>query len=427
MQSERCDDLPTDDPAVVVCGAGAAGLAAAISAARTGCDAWLIEAAGQIGGTVTGALIHTLAGLFDSAGEIINDGLPRELIARLERAEPFVRRRRMGRAWVLNVCPSLYGRVVEAWLAEHPRVRVLTGWTATQCVVDEGRLVAVEVSDGRQQLGLRPRGLVDATGTAEVVRLIDPALVECDDRPAAGSVIVRLRGVAPGTLDFPRGLGVVRELRDAAAGGRLPPECAKAWLDSGVYADEVFLKLFVPVPSRRSSGERTAAAVAEQSRSGPSATDESSESQNHGQLVRHACRVRDQIAAFLKALAGFEGAYVTETGTLGIRDGGRVAGEYRLTAADVRSGRTFEDSIGRCAWPIEFWDPGEGVSIEYLPDGSSYEIPLRSLKLRGLENVWAAGKCLSAEPLAQASARVVGTCWAMGEAAGRAAAMSEKG
>ena len=103
-------------------------------------------------------------------------------------------------------------------------------------------------------------------------------------------------------------------------------------------------------------------------------------------------------------------------------DGGRIAGEYRLTVEDVRSGRRFDDSIGRCAWPIEFWDPHEGVSIEYLPDGSSYEIPLRSLTLRGYANVWAAGKCLSAEPLAQASARVVGTCWAMGEAAGRAAA-----
>jgi hypothetical protein len=423
MQAERCD-LPAGD-AVVVCGAGAAGLAAAIAAARSGRDVCLIEAAGQIGGTVTAVLIHTLAGLFDSHGEIINDGLPRELIGRLERAEPLVRRRRMGRAWVLNVCPSLYGRVVQAWLAEHPRVRVLTGWTAARCVVEDGSLVAIEVNDGRRQLRLRPRGLVDATGTAEVVRLINPALVERDDRPAAGSVIVRLRGVAPGTLDFPRGVGVVRELRDAAERGRLPAECAKAWLDSGVYADEVFLKLFVPVPPRTISGARPVSARAERSRSEQSAAGEPG-AQRSDRLVRRACQVRDQMIDFLGTLAGFEGAYVTETGGLGIRDGGRVAGEYRLTVDDVRSGRQFEDSIGRCAWPIEFWHPDEGVSIEYLPDGSSYGIPLRSLKLRGLENVWAAGKCLSAEPLAQASARVVGTCWAMGEAAGRAAAMSAK-
>ena len=43
------------------------------------------------------------------------------------------------------------------------------------------------------------------------------------------------------------------------------------------------------------------------------------------------------------------------------------------------------------------------------------------LRVRGYENLWAAGKCLSADALAHASARVAGTCWAMGEAAGKAA------
>jgi len=40
----------------------------------------------------------------------------------------------------------------------------------------------------------------------------------------------------------------------------------------------------------------------------------------------------------------------------------------------------------------------------------------------GLRNLWAAGKCLSADRYAQAPARVVGSCRAMGEAAGTAAA-----
>ena len=43
--------------------------------------------------------------------------------------------------------------------------------------------------------------------------------------------------------------------------------------------------------------------------------------------------------------------------------------------------------------------------------------------MRGYENLWAAGKCLSADALAHASARVAGTCWAMGEAAGKAATL----
>ena len=105
-----------------------------------------------------------------------------------------------------------------------------------------------------------------------------------------------------------------------------------------------------------------------------------------------------------------------------MRDGGRVRGEYCLTETDVRQGRKFSDAACRCAWPIEYWDPEQGVSMQYLPDNTYYEIPLRALKVSGWANLWTAGKCLSADRLAQASARVAGTCWAMGEAVGRAAA-----
>jgi hypothetical protein len=109
---------------------------------------------------------------------------------------------------------------------------------------------------------------------------------------------------------------------------------------------------------------------------------------------------------------------------LGIRDGGRVRGQYCLTGDDVRQMRKFDDPACRACWPIEYWDPEQGVALEYLPAGDYYEIPLRSLRVEGLTNLWAAGKCLSADRYAHASARAAGTCWAMGEAAGRAAALS---
>jgi hypothetical protein len=51
---------------------------------------------------------------------------------------------------------------------------------------------------------------------------------------------------------------------------------------------------------------------------------------------------------------------------------------------------------------------------------------MSALRLAGIENFWAVGKCLSADRYAHASARVVGACWAMGEAAGKAAAACAK-
>jgi len=114
----------------------------------------------------------------------------------------------------------------------------------------------------------------------------------------------------------------------------------------------------------------------------------------------------------------FKNAMMRSRGQLGIRDGGRIQGEYCLTEDDVKAGQRFEDAACRASWPIEHWHPDTGISLEYLPVGQDYDIPLRCLKVKGFGNWWAIGKCLSAAPRAQASARVAGTCWAMGEAVG---------
>ncbi len=380
---------------VVVCGGGAAGMAAAIAAARAGANVTLIEAAPRLGGTVAHALIHTLGGLFDSRGELLNGGLAAELAERLMQADAATRRRRLGRAWVLGVSPQSYQNVTERWIADTAGIRVLPSTRVVEAMRDGSRVTELCASGPAGMLPLKTRAVIDATGTADVVRLISPDLLQNDGRRAAGGLIFTLRGVVPGTVAAPRGIAVVRALRRAADEGRLPSHCGKAWLDTGVHDDEVYVKLFVPLPEGWRQDRR---------------------------IMAVAQRDQAAVVAFLKQLPGFTDAEMERTGSLGVRDGGRICGEYGLTGADVRAGRKFPDAACRAAWPIEYWDPEHGVSLEYLPDGDYYEVPLRSLRVQGLLNVWAAGKCLSADPLAHASARVVGTCWAMGEAAGKAAA-----
>ena len=237
--------------------------------------------------------------------------------------------------------------------------------------------------------------MIDATGTAEVVRLIDPALIQPTEGHMAGGLILRIRGVTPGALAPPRGIAVVRALRTAVADRTLPAECGHAWLDKGLTPDEVFLKLLVPIPPDWRARE--------------------------AEITAQATATGNCVVNFLRVLAGFASASVFRVGKLGVREGGLVRGEYTLLTEDVRQCRRFPDAACRCAWPLEAWSAQTGVSLEYLPAGSWYEIPLRALKVAGFANVWVAGKCLSAEPAAQASARVAGCCWAMGEAAGRAA------
>lgn len=383
---------------MVVCGGGAAGLSAALAAAKAGARVVLVERAPRLGGTVAAALIHTLAGLYGSQGELLHKGLPADLAHRLAKSSDKVRPRRMGRVWVLQVCPNLYRRVVEDWIRSEPRIRVFTASRIARVDAAAGRVEQVEIRGRQGSFSLRPAAVIDATGTAEIVRLVDPDLLQKDVRAAAG-LIFRMRGVLPGALDFPRGASFVRALRAAAAEGRLPPNADKAWIDVGLEEDEAFVKLFVPLPDDFRNGLRRLA------------------------IAREARRAAVAVASFLTQFPAFARASVVQIGSLGIRDGGRVRGEYCLSGDDVRQMRKFPDAACRGCWPIEYWDAAQGVSLEYLPDGGYYEIPLRALQVRGWHNVWVAGKCLSADRDAHASARAAGTCWAMGEAVGRTAAL----
>ncbi|MCI0638718.1 MAG: FAD-dependent oxidoreductase [Gemmataceae bacterium] len=381
---------------VAVCGAGAAGMAAALAAARAGSEVCLIEAAAHVGGTVAHVLIHTIGGLFDSGGDFLNGGLAQELAELLAKSDPNVRRRRIGRTWVLSAAPEAYQAVAERLLAAEPRLTTFT--SARVCAVEKsgGRLTGLQIAGPAGSFHLQTRSVVDATGTGAIARLLDNELIQDESRRAAGGFIFRLCGVAPEALAWPKGSALARALHEAVLNEALPPLCSQAWVDVGVRNDEAYVKLAVPLPDDWSDRD--------------------------SEITKEAVNAQAAIVAFLQRLPGFAEARLCRTGKLGVRDGGRVSGEYCLTVDDVRQCRRFDDVACRCSWPIEYWDPQRGLTLEYLPDGQAYDIPLRALKVKGFANLWVAGKCLAADRLAQASARVAGCCWSMGEAAGRAAA-----
>ena len=108
---------------------------------------------------------------------------------------------------------------------------------------------------------------------------------------------------------------------------------------------------------------------------------------------------------------------------VGVRESRRVVGRYQLTREDVLGGRRFADGVARASWPIELWDESrQGATYEYLDDGRTYDIPLRSLQARDIRNLFVVGRCMSASHEALGSSRVIGTCLATGGAVGVAAA-----
>ena len=93
-----------------------------------------------------------------------------------------------------------------------------------------------------------------------------------------------------------------------------------------------------------------------------------------------------------------------------------------LTNKEVASGAKFADGIARSPWPIELHS-GERPKVEWLLN-DVYEIPFGCFVPTKGENILVAGRCLSAEHEAVASARVTAQCFGYGQAIGHAATMA---
>ncbi len=129
---------------------------------------------------------------------------------------------------------------------------------------------------------------------------------------------------------------------------------------------------------------------------------------------------------FLKdKVPGYQDSILLNFSTyIGIRESRRIHGDYWLTRDDVVQARKQDDAIALCGAPIEEHHSGDDTRWEYLPEGTTYDIPYRSLLPLGVEGVALAGRCLSASHDAHASVRSMGQCMAMGQAAGIAAALA---
>ncbi|MDX2267972.1 MAG: FAD-dependent oxidoreductase [Bryobacter sp.] len=111
----------------------------------------------------------------------------------------------------------------------------------------------------------------------------------------------------------------------------------------------------------------------------------------------------------------------------GKRGSRRLVGDHLLTEHDLVGG-SFGDAIAMGGWPLDDHPPG-GFDRADLPPNTVlrtkevYPIPLRSCYSKNVENLFMAGRNISATHAAFTSTRVMATCATIGQAVGTAAAM----
>ena len=126
-----------------------------------------------------------------------------------------------------------------------------------------------------------------------------------------------------------------------------------------------------------------------------------------------------------KYLPGFEKSYIVQIAPmLGIRESRRIVGEYVLTSEDFFAARKFEDAVARNNYPIDIHSRDENGGLHHMKAGDYHDIPFRCLVPLQVDQLLVAGRALSADFAAQGAVRIIPNCYAMGEAAGRAAAFA---
>lgn len=112
----------------------------------------------------------------------------------------------------------------------------------------------------------------------------------------------------------------------------------------------------------------------------------------------------------------------------GKRESRRYVGDYILTQNDVESQGRFDDIVAYGGWSMDDHHPGgmryEGYPTVFHPAPSPYGIPYRCLYSKNVDNLFCAGRNISATHAAISSTRVMATCAILGQAVGTAAAIA---
>ncbi len=396
MNHYRCD--------IAVVGAGPAGIAAALTAAREGADVLLIERYGCVGGGLTSMYVRPFL------GRVENKNIGQEIEGAI-------------RALSQDMAPIEAAKCALSRLLYEAGVRVLLQASLSAVHTENRRISSLEITTQSGICSVSAEQYIDASGDGVLCTLAGCTVEagrEADGLMQPTSLMFTIEGIAPDQElicqheeDY-RDLGDGREYLNlchkACASGELPPSIN-----------------IVRLYATGRSGERMV-----------NATQLNGVNPLHPEnLFESEYILRGQIETvvrFLKRnIPGFADIRVNGSATtLGIRESWRVIGDYVLTAEDLIAGRKFEDGIVHNAcFCIDIHNPaGPGQAVNEVgcpPRAQPYDIPYRCMTPRGYDNLLTAGRCISGTHEAHASYRVMRICMGMGDAAGRASVMALRG
>jgi len=400
---------------VVVVGGGAAGVAAATTAARRGHSVILVERYGFCGGGAVAGLSGTVCGLYEATDgnripEQVVFGFADEFVRRLEACGGLAPAVRYGKTMTRVHEPLAWRDTADSFLTEEG-VRTIFHAVAIGVLGEGDQIEGLSVWTKQGPVDIRAGIVIDASGDADVAAMAGlPTFVGDQGKVQNPTMIFRLSGVDVAAFLSAYGAdtimpqAVVDMIREANAEGYCLPR-SKIWLFPTTRPDELLCNC-------------TRIIGADGRELNTLLMNDFTDAEIEGRR-----QIRQYERFFREKLAGCAQAYVNDTGVqVGVRQTRQIVGQAMLTNDDVVAARKDPNGIARSPWPIELHS-GDKPMVRWIID-DVYEVPYGCLVPQRGERIIMAGRCLSAQHEAVASARVTAQCFSYGHAAGIAASVS---
>jgi hypothetical protein len=394
---------------VIVAGAGAGGICAAVAAARCGAKVALIEKHPEIGGTGVHSPVSLVCTFHGSDHRPVNIGLHQELFPESYACSTKDKRD--------SYCRPTYDEKVlkqryEDMLAAETSITVLTGVAVTKVNISGRRIASVELSDGSI---LAAPAFVDGTADGNLATMAGCGF----DKGREGD-----GGLQSATLTFAVGQIDTSKLRIQEFMTRkgcdsmwdeLTPLLEKARKE-GRTSNPKHQVVAFPYPD----GERLLFNSNELTGIDPTIPGSVEEGLKKGR------KMVDELVDIIREHPAFAQCTLEFVSTqLGVREGRRIHGDYTLNEDDCLSEARFEDMVAACAYCIDIHDPGgASTRMVWIPGSGYYHIPYRCLIAKDLDNLLLGSRCISGSHEAHSSYRVMSGVTAIGQAAGTAAALA---
>ena len=411
------ENISTD---VVVVGGGAAGVAAANTIANQNLKVVLIEKYGFCGGGAVAGLSGTICGMYEASDKLQNKpkqavfGFTDQFAKMLEQKGGLTEPIAYGKTFTRVHDPLVWKETADVFLQNRNITTIYHAVVIKALVEGNDKIEGVQVWSKQGTFNIRSKITIDASGDADVIAMAGlPNFIGDKGKVQNPTMIFKISGVDIETFKQTYGLNSImpQEVTDLIIkmnkDNRYKLPRAKIWLFSTTKPNELLCNC--------------TRVIGEDGRELNSLYyKDFTEAETQGRK-----QIREYAKFFKENLKGCEKSFVTDTGTqVGIRQTRQVDGVYKLKNSDVINGKKFKDGIARSPWPIELHS-GNKPKVEWLLD-DVYEVPLNCFIPKNGEGIIAAGRCLSAEHEAVASARVTAQCFSYGHAVGHAASISIK-